>query len=47
MPPLAEAMYWHPQSTPNPANRWLREQIHRISRALGVAGPLGLPDMGA
>ncbi|QUQ64248.1 LysR family transcriptional regulator [Kutzneria sp. CA-103260] len=34
MPPLIEAMYWHPQNTANAANRWLREQIRRISLTL-------------
>ncbi len=34
VPPLHEAMYWHPQDTINAAHQWLREQIRRLSATL-------------
>lgn len=34
LPPLVEAMYWHPQTSASPAHQWLREQLRRISANL-------------
>jgi DNA-binding transcriptional LysR family regulator len=32
LPPLVEAMWWHPRATGDPAHSWLRERIGRLAR---------------
>jgi DNA-binding transcriptional LysR family regulator len=35
LPPLVEAMCWHPRAANDPAHRWLRERIARLAADLG------------
>lgn len=34
IPPVAEAMYWRPRNTADPAHRWLRSILHDIAKDL-------------
>ena len=34
IPMMAEAMFWHPRYTADPAHRWLREQVAAAARAV-------------
>jgi DNA-binding transcriptional LysR family regulator len=34
VPAMAEAMFWHPRHTADPAHRWLREQIAASAAAV-------------
>jgi DNA-binding transcriptional LysR family regulator len=35
LPPLVEAMCWHPRAASDPGHAWLRERIARLARGLG------------
>jgi len=43
VPVMAEAMFWHPRYTADPAHRWLRDQVAAAAAAVHEGRPVTMP----